>query len=135
MHEDAARDERQLVAAGLGVRVGVARELDLGAQLPHGIHLDGRRRARHDDVRAQPEMARCVGHALRVIAGAGRDDAAGALVRGEVRDAVVGAAQFVGEDGLLVLALEEHLVARPRGQPPRRVQRRRAGDVVRGWSG
>ena len=49
--------------------------------------------------------------ALRVIAGAGRDDAPCAFGLGEVRDAVVGAAQLVAEDRLQIFALQQDLVA------------------------
>ena len=56
-------------------------------------------------------MPRREGHALRVVAGARRDDAAGALGVGQVGDPVVGAAQLVAEDRLQILALEQDLVA------------------------
>ena len=69
-------------------------------------------------------------HALRMVAGARRDDAAGALGLGHVRDAVVGAAQLVAEDRLQVLALEQHLVAEAARQPVRPVERRLVRDVV-----
>ena len=45
-------------------------------------------------------LLRGVGDALRVVAGAGGDDAAGALLVGQVRDLVVGAAQLEAEDRL-----------------------------------
>ena len=77
----------QRVAVRLRVAVAVADEHDLGAHVAHRVDLDLRRRLRHDDDRAQPELARGVGDALRVVAGAGRDDAARALLGGEMRDA------------------------------------------------
>ena len=49
---------------------------------------------------------------------------------GQVRDAVVGAAQLEAEDRLQVLALEQHVVAEPRRQPRRRVERRLLRHVV-----
>jgi hypothetical protein len=52
-------------------------------------------------------VARGVGDALRVVARAGRDDSSRPLRGVEMRDAVVGAADLVGEDGLQVLALEQ----------------------------
>ena len=69
----------QRVAVRLRVRVAVADEHDLGAERPHRVHLDRRRRLRHDDDRAQPELLRREGDALGVVAGAGGDHAAGAL--------------------------------------------------------
>ena len=50
--------------------------------------------------RAKAERAGREGDALRVIAGAGRDDAARALLGGEMRDPVVGAAKLEAEDRL-----------------------------------
>ena len=101
-------DER--VAVGLRVGIAVAVQLDLGAHAAHRVDLDLRRGLRHHDDGAQPELARGERDALRVIAGAGGDDAAGALLGVEVRDAVVGAAQLEAEDRLQVLALEMHRV-------------------------
>ena len=49
---------------------------------------------------------------------------------GQMRDLVVGAAQLEAEDRLQVLALEEDLVAEPRGQAWRRVERRLPRHVV-----
>ena len=119
-----------VIAVGLRVRVAVADEDDLGAARLHRLHLDRRRRARHDDDGAQPELLRRAGDALGVVAGAGRDDAAGALGGAEVGDLVVGAADLEAEDGLQILALEVHAVAQPRRQPRRELERRLAGDVV-----
>jgi hypothetical protein len=51
------------------------------------------------------------GDTLGVIAGGGGDHAEGALLGGEAGHLVVGAAQFEGEDGLRVLAFEQHGVA------------------------
>ena len=120
----------QLVAARLGIGERVAGQLDLGAQLAHGIDLDLRRRLRHHDQRADAEVAGREGHALRVVAGAGGDHAAPALVRRQMRHPVVRAAQLEGEDRLQILALQEHLVARSvatAGAPRRAASR---ADVV-----
>ena len=89
--ERSRRSRRQLVAAHLGVGVAVAAQHDLGAELAHRLDLDLGRGPRHHDHGADAELARRVGDALRVVAGAGRDDAARALGLGQVRDAVVGA--------------------------------------------
>ena len=118
------------VAVRLRVGVAVAGQHDLGAHGSHRIHFDPRRRLRHDDDRAEPELARREGDALRMIAGARRDDAAGALVGRQVRDLVVGAAKLEAEDRLQVLALEEHRVAEPARQAWRRIERRLTRDVV-----
>ena len=118
------------VAVRLRVAITVADEHDLGAHVAHGVHLDLRRRLRHDDDGPQPELSRGIGDALRVIAGAGRDDAARALLGGEMRDAVVRAAQLEAEDRLLILALEQHVVAEPPRQTSRRFERRFARHVV-----
>ena len=65
-----------------------------------------------------------------MIAGAGGDDAAGALLGRQMRDLVVGAAQLEAEDRLQVLALEQHLVVQPLRQPRGGVERRLARHVV-----
>ena len=120
----------QRVAVRLRVAIAVADEHHLGAHVAHRLHLDLRRRLRHDDDSTQPEFARGVGDALRVIAGARGDDAARALLGREVCDAVVRAAQLETEDRLLILALEEDRVPEPPRQPPRRIERRLPGHVV-----
>ena len=121
-------DER--VAIRLRVGIAVAVQFDLGAHAAHRVHLDLRRGLRHDDGGVQSELARGERDALRVIAGAGGDHAARALIRVEVRDAVVGAAQLEAEDGLQILALEMDARAEPRRQQRRRIERRIARDVV-----
>ena len=71
-----------------------------------------------------------------MVAGARRDDAAGALVRRQMRDLVVGAAQLEAEDRLQVLALEQHRVAETAREARRRIERAsRARRRRRGWSG
>ena len=81
----------------------------------------------------EAEMLRRERHALRMVAGAGRDHAARALDLGHVRDAVVGAAQLEAEDRLQILPLEQHLVAEAARQPAApgraasRARRRRRG--------
>ena len=120
----------QRVAVRLGLVVAVAGQHHLSAHRPHRIHLDPRRRLRHDDDRAQTELLRRERHALRVIAGAGGDDAARPLLVGEMRDLVVGAAQLEAEDRLQILALQQHLVVETLGQPGRLVERRLPRHVV-----
>ena len=72
------------IAVRLRVRVAVAGEHHLGAARPHRLHLDRRRRLRHDDDGAQAELLRRIGDALGVVAGARGDHAARALVGGQV---------------------------------------------------
>ena len=130
VHERQAGLAHELVAPRLRLGVAVAGEDDLGAERAHGLHLDLGRRLRHDDERAQPEMPGRERHALRVVAGAGRDDASRSFRVGHVRDAVVGAAQLVAEDRLQILALEQDLVAQPARQMDGRLERRLVRDVV-----
>ena len=118
------------VAVRLRIGVAVAHEHDLGAQVADRVDLDLRRRLRHHDHRTQSELARRVGDALRMIAGARGDDAARALLVGQVRDAVVGAAQLEAEHRLLIFPLEENGVAEPSRQASRPVERRLARHVV-----
>src|SRR5262245_5348242 len=114
---------RQLVATYLGVGVAVPGEDDLRSEIANGVYLDLRGRLRHDDERVKAEMAGSECHALRVIAGAGRDDAAPAFISAQVRDAVVGATQLVTEDRLEIFALEKHLVAKTPRQAWTRIER------------
>src|SRR5439155_6074392 len=130
MNEGEAGFRYQRVAMYLGVAVAVANEYHLGAHRADSIHLDRGRRLRHDDDRPYAQAPRGVGDALCMIARAGGDDAASALVLGQVRHAVVGAAQLEAEDRLLVFALEQHRVPEASGQPRREIERRLARDVV-----
>ena len=66
--------ERQ--RAGVGVRIAVAEEDDLGAERAHGVDLERRRRRRHDDERVAAEAARRQRDPLRVVARRGADHAA-----------------------------------------------------------
>ncbi len=65
----------ELVASRLRVRVAVAVEHDLRAEIAHRLDLDLGRGLRHDDEGAKPQVAGSERDALRVIAGAGGDDA------------------------------------------------------------
>ena len=104
--------------------------------------LRQRRRRRHEHSCRDAEFGRRPGHTLRVVTGAGGDDAAGALVRAQVGDPVVGAARLERAGALQVLALEPDLVAGAVRQHPRRGRRgpphhrfqqiRRGADTVEG---
>jgi hypothetical protein len=130
VHERPAGGHGELVAVALGFGVVVAAQHDCGAELGDGLDLDRRRRLRHHDQRVQAEMPGREGDPLRVVAGAGGDDAAGALGVVHVRDPVVGAAQLVAEDRLQVFALQQHLVAETTRQPMGLIERRFLRDVV-----
>ncbi len=115
-------DERQAglrdhqIAMGLRIGVAVADQHHIRPHRPHGVDLDLRRGLRHDDRRLQTELAGRVGDTLRMIAGAGCDDAARPFVLAQMRDLVVGAPKLEAENGLQVFALEEHLVRQPARQ-------------------
>ena len=94
------------------------------------LHLDARCRFRHDDEGAHSQPARGERHALRVIAGGGRDDPLRAFRRGERRELVVGASNLEREYRLKVLALEPDFAAEPGGELRGQLQRRLAGHVV-----
>jgi hypothetical protein len=65
-----------------------------------------------------------------VIARACRDRAARPLIVGQPGDAVVRAADLEAEGRLEILALQQHLLAEPRRQARRRVERRLARHFV-----
>ena len=120
----------QLIAVRLRLVVVVADQHHFGAQRPHRVHLDLRRGLRHHDGGLQLQLAGGVGHALGVVAGAGRDHAAGLLRLAQVGDLVVGAAQLEAEHRLRVLALQQHALAEPLRQLGRGVEPRLLGHVV-----
>ena len=74
---------------------------------PHGPHRDRGRREGHAYHRAASEDARRQGHALRVVPGRARDDAAVEGGGGEGRHLVVRAAYLEREHRLGVLPLEQ----------------------------
>jgi hypothetical protein len=130
MDEGHARRDHERFAVCLRIGVRVADEDDFRAHVADRVDFDLRRRLRHHDDGAEPELAGGVRDALGMIACACGDDAPGALVSRQVRDAVVRAPQLEAEDRLLILALEQDGVAQPSREPPRRVERRLACDVV-----
>ena len=96
----------------------------------HRLHLDARRRLRHDDEGTNPEPARGERNPLRMIAGGRRDDPTRPLLAGERRELVVGASELEREYRLKVLALEPDLAAEPRGELRSKLQRGLARHVV-----
>ena len=111
MHEGHAALLLKQVGVGLGVAERVAVEHDLGAALAAGPDLDLGGGRGHHDQSVQPQLLGAEGHALRVVARRGGDDAAFPLRLAQARHLVVGAAQLEGKHRLLVLALEQHRVA------------------------
>ena len=81
-------------------------------------------------VGAAAEALRRERDALRVIAGRRGDHAVRALRGRQMRHLVVRAAQLEREHRLLVLALEQHAVAEPRGKRRGGLERRLDRDVV-----
>ena len=130
MHEHQPGFAHDLIAVCLGFGVAVAGQDHFGAERPHRRHLDVGRRLRHDDERAQAEMAGRIGDALCVVAGARRDNAARALGLGEMGDPVVGAPELVAEDWLEIFALEQDLILQALREVEGRLERRFLGDVV-----
>ena len=130
MHEDHPSLARQFMAPHLRIRVAVAEQHDLGPEIAYRIHLDLRSRLRHDDDRADLEMACGIRHSLGVVAGARGDDTARPFFGAQMRDPVVSAAQFVAEDRLQVLPLQQDLVLQAARQAWCRIERRLLGHVV-----
>ena len=107
-----------------------------------GGALGGGRVVRHHHRGLHAEQRSGQRDGLRMVARREGDHAAGTLLRRELRDRVVGAADLEGADALLVLALEEELragqrVSRARAQHRRAVSHAGnalvgAGDVVEG---
>ena len=64
MDERHPRLDDEHVAVRLGIAIAVACQHHLGAHGAHRIHFDARRRLRHDDDRAEPELACREGDAL-----------------------------------------------------------------------
>ena len=120
----------QFLAVLLRFGVVIAPQNDFGVHRLHGIDLDLRSRARHDDDGLEPQLLSRQRDALRMIAGAGRNHAAIALGLGEFRDLVVGAAQLEAEDRLLVFALQPDVVVDASRQTRRKIERRFPRDFV-----
>jgi hypothetical protein len=120
----------QLDRVLVGIGVAFAGQHDFAAQRLHGIDLDLRRGGRHHDHGAAAQLACPQGHALCMVAGRGADHALLQLLGRQVRHLVVGAAQLEAEHGLLVLALEQHLVVQAAAQCLGGLQVRLHGHVV-----
>ena len=82
----------ELQAVRVGIVEAVAVQHDFRAECARALDLEDRRRRRHTDDGLDAELLRCIGHALRMVAGRSRDDALRALFRRELADLVVGTA-------------------------------------------
>ena len=102
------------------------------ARTPVGdrLHLDRGRGQRHDHHGADPASLRRQRHALRMVAGGGRDHAARRRLGVEVCDLVEGAAQLEGKHRLQVFALEPQLIAESARQARSLLERRFDRDLV-----
>ena len=107
----------------------LARQLDLGPVAPSGVDLRHGRGLGDEDRRGDAGLARRPRNRLPVVPGARRDDAGGALVRGELRDRVERAPDLERACPLEVLGLEQHRPAREAREGLRREHRRDARDA------
>ena len=122
---------RDLLAAALG---GVVQH-DPGAVAFGGLALDHRRVQGHDDDGRDPEQPPGEGHALGVVAGGERDDAAAPFVPGQPRDGVVGAPELEGADPLEAFALQEDRGPQALVEPARGHDRRDVGHAAQPLGG
>ncbi|MNR37121.1 hypothetical protein D3C85_1551140 [compost metagenome] len=94
------------------------------------LDLDARRRKRHDDDCGRAQAPRGKRDTLSMVTRRGTDHSATHLLRRQLCDLVVGAAELEAEHGLLVFALQENLIAEPARQLSSRLQRSFHGHVV-----
>ena len=93
-HQHGAASRRDVVGDRLAVIARAVVEHDLGAKRGGALAFGARRIARHHDHARHAEKPRRRGNALSVIAGRESDHAAGASLRRNRRELVVGAAEF-----------------------------------------
>ena len=130
MHEGHLLLLFQLARMGIGPVERIAGENHLAATASHRIHLDCRRRCRHDDHRTTTDFRRRQGNPLRVITGRSANNAALESFRRQPRQLVVGTAQLERKHRLHILALEQNRIADSRREIRRRIERRFHGNVV-----
>ncbi len=106
----------------------VARELHVGAVVARRLELRERGPDGHEDRRPDAELAGRERDALCVVACGGGHDARGLLRVGELREAVVRAADLVRAGPLEVLALQEDLAAEDLADRARLLHRRDVDD-------
>ena len=114
----------------VGVGIAVAKQHHIAPKTLDRVDLDLRRGGRHDDHGAGAQFAGAECHALRVVAGRGANHALLELLGRQVRHLVVSPAQFEAVHGLLVFALQKHLVAQAARQVLCGFQGRLGGHVV-----
>ncbi len=103
---------------------------DFATERPHRLHFDFGRGLRHDDGGRNASLVGGKGHALCVIAGGSADHSTFRGRFGQVRNLVVRAAQLEREDGLQILALQQHRVAETARQARGRLERRLDRHVI-----
>jgi len=130
VHKGQAFGLLQLDGVLVGVGVAVAGQHHLAAQGLDGIDLDLGCGRGHHDHRAAAQLLGPQGHALGVVAGRRADHAALQLLGRQVGHLVVGAPQLEAEHGLLVLALQQHLVVQAAAEVLGGLQVRLHGHVV-----
>ena len=124
MHIDITTLFLQLQAVGIGIIEAIAVQHDLRTERARAFDLEDRRRRGHADHGFDAEFLRRIGHALRVVASRGRDDALRPLLRRQLGNLIVGPAQLECAGMLQILRLQPHLVARKCREILAREQRR-----------
>mmetsp|Transcript_126686 Transcript_126686/g.370160 ORF Transcript_126686/g.370160 Transcript_126686/m.370160 type:complete len:325 (-) Transcript_126686:100-1074(-) len=133
VHQDPALRLQARLRGGVGLVVGVAAEDHLGLLVDlalDGVHLDLGRGPGHEDLRGDAQRRCREGHALCVVPRRTGADATRLLLCAQVCDLVVRAPDLEAVDLLLVLPLQEDLVACRLGELRRVVQLRKLGDIV-----
>ena len=130
VHEREVLRLLQLERMGVGLVEALAVEHGLATQRAHRGDLQLGRDHGHHDHGPRAQHARAERDPLGVVPGRGRDHSFREQVRREACELVVGAANLEAEDRLLVLALQQQLVAEPRRQLGGVVERRLGRDVV-----
>ena len=136
-HDQLVIERRHYRRAPLGAEarrnvepLGRIAQHELRAQCADARLLDGRGRARHDNAGMRAEALRGIGHRTAVVAGRGRDKAAGTLGVRQGEDLVHRTAQLECACALHALGLDIHLAAE--GIVKRRQAQQRRLDNIRG---
>jgi hypothetical protein len=130
VHEGQALRLLDLQRVLVGIAVAVAVQQHFATQCSHRIDLELGRRDRHHDHGAAVQALGRQRHALGMVAGTSADNPTLQRVGRQPHHLVVGPAQLETEHGLLVLALEQHLVGQTARQAARRFQRGFARHVI-----
>ena len=120
--------QREGMAIGIGITV--TKQNHFATKAAHRIHLDLGRGGGHHDDSAGAQATCAQGHALRMVARRGANDA-GAELRGrQVRHLVIGAAQLEAAYRLLIFPLQQHRVVQAAAKVARRLQCGFLGNVI-----